>query len=108
MVGNGFLNVKSHSKVDAQELILDALISCEMRFSIERWMLLYEIPPCDFNYVYYWEFVRGLALVSILVIVDSLTFTKMTCYNRTECHLSVAAQQWRRREVEKRFVRQVW
>ncbi|KAK6019714.1 hypothetical protein OSTOST_14646, partial [Ostertagia ostertagi] len=58
-----------------------------MDFSIKLWKLIYVTPPCNLTLVYYAEFVRSLSVISILAIMDSLTFFKMNFHNRKEVTL---------------------
>ncbi|KAK6049210.1 hypothetical protein COOONC_13285, partial [Cooperia oncophora] len=57
-------------------------LSCQMGFSIQRWMLDYATPPCDLNNVYYAEFLRGLIVISLFAIINCCTFIRMNFYNK--------------------------
>ncbi|KAK5967988.1 hypothetical protein GCK32_015671, partial [Trichostrongylus colubriformis] len=63
------------------------LTSCEMGFSIRRWMLDYVTPPCNMTNVYYAEFLRGLIVVSMFAVINCCTFVRMNFYNRKKVTL---------------------
>ncbi|XGW16340.1 hypothetical protein V3C99_001644 [Haemonchus contortus] len=84
------------------------LVSCQMGFSIQQWMLDYVTPPCNLIHVYYAEFLRGLIVITIFAIVNCCTFVRMILYHRKKANNAFeATQQSKRRCVEKTFVQQV-
>ncbi|EYB97330.1 hypothetical protein Y032_0141g2207 [Ancylostoma ceylanicum] len=84
-------------------------VSCQMGFSIKRWMLDYVSPPCNMTHVFYAEFMRGLVVICMFAIVNTCTFTRMSFHNRRKQGTTAfdSVQKVKRRLVERTFVQQV-
>ncbi|WKX99596.1 hypothetical protein Q1695_014460 [Nippostrongylus brasiliensis] len=87
-------------------------VKCQMCFSVQRWMLDYEVPPCNPTFVYYAEFVRGLVIICAFAVLNACTFIRMIFYNKAKQRKQITVafdtvQHAKRRSVEKTFVQQV-